>query len=587
VSLLLKPFELLYRGVNRARRALYRAGVLRARRLKRPVISIGNIAAGGTVKTPAVIAVCRYLAGRGLRVAVLTRGYGRGDQSYTGIVALNDATKYGDEPVLIKQSTNADVLVGSNRYANGADYDADVFVLDDGFQHLQLHRDFDLVIDAPARFHREGRSALQDADAVVPRRLQLSIPEALHGKPLFAFAGLADNQQFFASLRDAGLDLIGTRAFPDHHRYTPADLAQLRRDANGASLVTTEKDAVKIDAGDIVAIGAEFVMPEDVLEKIAEIVAPSAPNAEQRRGKKRKGALLQRFEYLVYRLVVRAVGSMSDEGLLRWGTRLGTLAARVLRGRDRLAMRNLRRTFPDRDLASLRRTLDECWRHFGREFVLSVRSQSLSPAQIAERGGLVNVHLLEEAIARGKGTIVISAHWGTWEGGGLTIMSAVSNVLTVARPLDNELLERDLQKLRARTGAEVVDRRRAARVLMRGLAENAVVVLLPDQAVLPREGVLVPFLGRPAWTTIAPAKMAIRAGATIVFGFCIPDGLRHRVEFVSSIDAGEFAQEENGAERLTRQMNDVISRRIADRPELWLWMHDRWKGTGEGQHNGV
>jgi tetraacyldisaccharide-1-P 4'-kinase/lauroyl/myristoyl acyltransferase len=583
---ILKPFELLYRGINRARRALYRAGLLRAKRLHRPVISIGNLAAGGAGKTPAVIAVCRYLAERGLRVAVLTRGYARGDQSYTGIVTTNDATKYGDEPVLIKRSTNADVLVGSNRIENAADYDCDVFVLDDGFQHLQLHRDFDLVIDAPARFHREGRSALRDADAVVPRQLRLSIPEGLRGKPLFAFAGLADNEQFFASLRDAGLELAGTKGFRDHHRYTPADVAQLRRDANGATLVTTEKDAVKIDAEDIVAIGAEFVMPEDVLEKIAQVAAATT-TPDERRGKKRKSALLQRVEYIIYRIVARAVGSMSDEGLLRWGTRLGALASKVLRGRDRLAMRNLRRTFPERDVPSLRRTLDECWQHFGRELMISVRTQTLSREEIAARGSFVNVQLLEEAIARGKGTIIISAHWGTWEAGGLTVMTAVSNVLTVARPLDNELLERDLQKLRALTGAEVVDRRRAARVLMRGLADNAVVVMLPDQAVLPREGVLVPFLGRPAWTTIAPAKMAVRAGATIVFGFCIPDGLRHRVEFVSSIDAGEFAREENGAEMLTRHINDVISRRIADRPELWLWMHDRWKGTGEGQHNGV
>jgi KDO2-lipid IV(A) lauroyltransferase len=216
-----------------------------------------------------------------------------------------------------------------------------------------------------------------------------------------------------------------------------------------------------------------------------------------------------------------------------------------------------------------------------------VRTQQLSREELGKRGVFENAHLLEEAIARGKGTIIISAHWGAWEAGGLTVMTLVDNVRTVARPLDNELLERDLQKLRARTGVEVVDRRRAARVLMRGLAENAVIILLPDQAVLPREGVLVPFLGRPAWTTIAPAKMALRAGATIVFGFCIPDGLRHRVEFVSSVDAGEFAEKENGAEMLTRLINDTISRRIAGRPELWLWMHDRWKGTGEGQHNGV
>ena len=159
-------------------------------------------------------------------------------------------------------------------------------------------------------------------------------------------------------------------------------------------------------------------------------------------------------------------------------------------------------------------------------------------------------------------------------------MSVVRNVRTVARPLDNELLERDLQQLRGRTGAEVVDRRKAARVLMRALAENGVIVLLPDQAVQPREGILVPFLGHPAWTTPAPAKMAIRAEATIVFGFCIPDGLRHRLVFEEPIRATDFASDENGSEMLTRKINDVISRRISERPELWLWMHDRWKGTG-------
>lgn len=582
MSVLLKPLEILYRGVNRARRGLYRAGLLKAKRLHRPVISIGNLAAGGAGKTPAVIAVCRFLAARGLRVAVLTRGYGRADLSYTGIVASNDAAKYGDEPVLIKKSANVDVLVGSNRYQNASQYDCDVFVLDDGFQHLQLHRDFDLVVDAPARFYREGRSALRDADAVVTRQLRLDIPARLRGKRLFAFAGLADNGQFFASLRAAGLDLAGTRGFRDHHRYTPADIEGLRRDAGGATLVTTEKDAVKINDEDIVAIGAEFVMPDQVLKTIGQ-VAQSGP---RRRRKRRKGPLLEKAEYYAYRGVARTASRMSEESLRRWGTRLGALASKVLRGRDRLAMRNLRAVFPERDTASLRRTLDECWRHFGREMLLYLHLRDRSLEELAERCPVVNVHLLQEAVARGKGTILISAHWGGWEIGGLALMSVVENVLTVARPLDNELLERDLQKLRARTGAAVVDRRRAARALMRGLSENATLLLLGDQAVIPSEGILVPFLGRPAWTTPAPAKMAIRGDSTIVFAFCIPDGLRHRVEFVESIRAGKFAEDENGAEMLTRHMNDVISRRIADRPELWLWMHDRWKGT-EGQRHGV
>ncbi|HEX6100788.1 MAG TPA: tetraacyldisaccharide 4'-kinase [Thermoanaerobaculia bacterium] len=569
--------QALWTALNRARRALYRAGILRAKRLHRPVISVGGITAGGAGKTPATIAVCRALAARGLRVAVLTRGYGRGDPSYTGPVTTSDADKFGDEPVLIRRSIIGEVLVGSNRYRNARDFDCDVFVLDDGFQHLQLRRDYDLVIDAPARFHREGRSALRDADAVIPRRLRTLVPEELRGKRVFAFSGLADNEQFFASLREAGLDVAGTRSFPDHHRYTAADVESLKRDANGLPLVTSEKDKVKIADPAVLPVGAELEIPEDVLEEIIDVAAqPRKPK------KRRKNPLVQRIEYLAYRFVARRVTAMSEASVHRWGTRLGALGRNVLRGRDRLMLRNLRFVYPDRPESELRQIAKACWHHFGREVLIGIQSQNLTLEQLAERCPFVNAHLLEEAIARGKGTILISAHWGGWEVAGQAIMSMVRNIRTVARPLDNELLERELQQIRARTGAEVVDRRKAARVLLKGLAENSVLVLLPDQAVLPREGVLVPFLGRPAWTTPAPAKMALRAGSTIVFAFCIPDGLRHRLEFVESIRADLLTESERDPVELTKRINEIISRRIHERPDLWLWMHDRWKGTGEG-----
>src|SRR4029077_19855105 len=112
--LLLKPAELLYRGVNRVRRSLYRRGVLRSKRLPVPVISVGNIAMGGGGKTPTVIAIARALSERGMRVGVLTRGYGRSGAG--GVVDAPDAARFGDEPVLIKKSApNVDVIVGANR----------------------------------------------------------------------------------------------------------------------------------------------------------------------------------------------------------------------------------------------------------------------------------------------------------------------------------------------------------------------------------------------------------------------------------------------------------------------------------------
>lgn len=297
----------------------------------------------------------------------------------------------------------------------------------------------------------------------------------------------------------------------------------------------------------------------------------------------RKSKTLQRIEYAAYRGVAALVRRASDASLARWGSRFGALSGKVLRRRDGLAMRNLRAAFPEKSETDLRATLDECWRHFGREMLLFVRAQSMSLEDIARSCPFAHAELLEEARARGRGVLLISAHYGGWEIGGLALMALVDNVRTVARPLDNEFLERDLAQLRAKTGTVVVDRRHAARVLLKGLAENAVLVLLPDQAVLPREGIRVPFLGREAWTTDAPAKMALRHGSTIVFAFCIPVPTGHVLEFGEPINVDQLSEADRDPVVLTRRINDVISRRIASRPELWLWMHDRWKGTGESE----
>lgn len=299
--------------------------------------------------------------------------------------------------------------------------------------------------------------------------------------------------------------------------------------------------------------------------------------------RRKKSALQQRIEYAAYRFVAKRTENASDDAILRWGSRLGRLARRVLRRRDKLAMRNLALTFPEKTDAERRAILDAAWIHFGREMLAYIRIQTMTLDEIAERCPFVNVEILDEALARGHGAVLLSAHFGGWEIAGLAIMSRFKHVTTVARKLDNEFLERDLARIRARTGADVVDRRKAARPLMKTLAENGIVVLLPDQAVLPREGVLVPFLGRAAWTTPAPAKLAVRSGSTIVFAFCIADGARHRLEFEEPIRVDQLSEAERSDEALTTRMNAVISRRIVQRPELWLWMHDRWKGTAPGE----
>lgn len=278
---LVAPAQALYLAINRVRRGLYRKGLLRSRRLPRPVVSIGNLSAGGAGKTPAVIALAAELSRRGIKVAVLTRGYGRRDAAASGLVDRLDADRYGDEPVLIKKRVdNIDVIVGADRYKNAkrymAQHSCDLFILDDGFQHLQIARDLDIVIEGPgAAFYREGPSALRDADIVVPRRIALTIPAEARGRKALAFAGLANTIQFFESIREAGLDVAATMTFPDHHRYMPRDLQAIDETAaaSGAEvIVTTEKDAVKLERHDIIAIPADFVFDQAVIERVAALV---------------------------------------------------------------------------------------------------------------------------------------------------------------------------------------------------------------------------------------------------------------------------------------------------------------------------
>lgn len=288
-------------------------------RLPQPVISIGNLSTGGAGKTPFTIALAQALTQRGVPVDVLSRGYGRQSQLPARVQPNGTAAEFGDEPVLIAQSTSLPVYVARQRYDAGLLAESDrashsnsptpaqphlaskaqlappqvaspqaprselaapqvLHILDDGFQHRQLHRDIDILLLSrddlhdrllPAGNLREPLQAARRATIIaIPaddfdlepqiRRLNpdapiwrtrriMEIPPALG--PVAAFCGIARPNQFFAGLESRGVHITIRKAFPDHHRYSAHDIERLlaqARSAGATAFITTEKDQVRL-----------------------------------------------------------------------------------------------------------------------------------------------------------------------------------------------------------------------------------------------------------------------------------------------------------------------------------------------------
>ncbi len=309
-SLLVGPvlllFSLLYRSVLLLRGAAYRTGLLRTRSATVRVVSVGNITLGGTGKTPTVIAVAELCLAKGKRPAVVSRGYGRPDESSVLVVSdgagnLLPPQDAGDEPAMIgNRLQQVPVVVGSDRYEAARTaverFRPDLLILDDGYQHLRLKRDLNIaLVDAadpfgnkrlfPAGILREPLSALKRADLVVltrsdeaadldaTRRILSRYTKArvlqaryrpldlvevatgavrpldiLRGAQVAAFAGIARPDSLERILAGLGAEVVALRSFPDHHRFTHGEMQMLMDEAarSAALLVTTEKDGVKL-----------------------------------------------------------------------------------------------------------------------------------------------------------------------------------------------------------------------------------------------------------------------------------------------------------------------------------------------------
>jgi len=286
-------------------------------------------------------------------------------------------------------------------------------------------------------------------------------------------------------------------------------------------------------------------------------------------------SLRHRLEYVLY-LAVRGVARLVGErGLDAFGSFVAFAASRLVRRRTDLAKRNLARVWPDMSAEERDRIVRACWKHYATESIRYVRDSGVGFETIADRFEVVSREHMEHALSFDKGVILLSAHFGSWEHAVSVLLRFGRKVVVVGRVLDNPLLHQRLFEGRTRSGFELLDRRAAARELVRALQEKAVVVLLVDQAVREREGAVVPFLGQDAWTTTAPARLAAKYGCPVLSVFTYPASAARseRVEFEPVIETDGL--DDVGVMKL---VNEQIGEHVSADPHLWLWFHDRWKG---------
>jgi tetraacyldisaccharide 4'-kinase len=288
----MNPLSSLFGLGVRGRNALYDRGLARSQKLTGSVVSVGNLSVGGSGKTPFVLLLGELLKARGLKFDILSRGYGRKSQGVALVDPAGSPQDFGDEPLLMARRLNVPVIVGESRHAAGVfaeqKFGAQLHLLDDGFQHRSLARDFDVVLVTPedARDHllpggrlREPLTSLRRADAVVlasgasPEAFPLAeklvwrvrrgiVPTNVPARPV-VFCGIARPKNFVAQLRTAGIEPVAEAFYRDHHAYTEKDVRDLlnllqRSQADG--FVTTEKDAVNL-GGYLAALAPLAVVP--------------------------------------------------------------------------------------------------------------------------------------------------------------------------------------------------------------------------------------------------------------------------------------------------------------------------------------
>ena len=296
----------------------------------------------------------------------------------------------------------------------------------------------------------------------------------------------------------------------------------------------------------------------------------------------------QRLEYIGVASARTFIGLMPYPLLWLCGTVVGYVFYFLDGAHRRVASENLAAAFPRRSPAERRAIVRGVFAHFGRLLFEFLKFSTLSPEQILERVDFDGEERVRLAYAQGKGILFITGHFGFWELHAVAHPLRFEPIGVLARTLDNAPLNTLLEQIRQRTGNVVIYRQGSLRKVMRMLSDRHGVAVLIDQHIQGPDGVFVEFFERRAATTSAVAALALRTGAPVVPVFALPLGRgRYRLIYEHPVEP-PAPDSEDAVREFTQRCTDVLEMYVRRHPELWLWMHRRWRDTaassGTGDH---
>jgi len=301
---------------------------------------------------------------------------------------------------------------------------------------------------------------------------------------------------------------------------------------------------------------------------------------------KNRSALRNHLEFTAFRMARGLAGLLSPAGLAKVGDVIGNFYATLPGRRRQIIDFNLRLAFPDMTNDEGRELAHAVTRHFARSALDAIRLQRLRPEELLAAVEIVGWNNVESALSLGRGAFFLTAHIGSWEVAALvTGLKVEAGLSVVNRPLDNPLLEVELDRLRKIYGNHVFGKHNIVREVLAQLKKGGGVGILIDQRVREDQGIEVPFFGHPAWTPSILARMARKTRAPVVPTFALRDTPGHyHLRYDEPLVADDLSETELEDVPLTARYMATLEAAIRENPDQWLWYHDRWKQLRLREH---